>query len=155
MNDTNNHLRPASSMADSETTATHSAEHSVFDYEKRGVAETVLPATAGAHQVTAPAEEHIIADEKQSKRDSQASASDEEDDDFEYPTKWRLTAITIALCLSVFCMALVRYNRFNPDIERKLTSIYRTTQSSQQLFLASRINSRRSMMSDGTDLRTY
>jgi hypothetical protein len=27
-------------------------------------------------------------------------------DEIEYPTKWKLTLITIALCLSVFCMAL-------------------------------------------------
>jgi hypothetical protein len=142
-------------MADSEKTATHSAEPSVLDYEKRGAAEMVLPATAGSQQVTAPAEEHIIADEKTSKRDSQASASDEEDDDFEYPTKWRLTAITIALCLSVFCMALVCYHRSKPDFERKLTSMCRITQLLQQLFLASRINSKRSTTSDGMDLPTY
>ncbi|KIW01485.1 uncharacterized protein PV09_07238 [Verruconis gallopava] len=32
--------------------------------------------------------------------------SSEEEDDTEYPQKWRLALITIALCLSVFCMAL-------------------------------------------------
>lgn len=31
----------------------------------------------------------------------------EEAQDTEYPAKWRLALITIALCLSVFCMALV------------------------------------------------
>jgi hypothetical protein len=31
-----------------------------------------------------------------------------EDDEQEYPAAWRLGLITIALCLSVFCMALVR-----------------------------------------------
>lgn len=32
---------------------------------------------------------------------------EEEEEQVEYPAKWRLTLITIALCLSVFCMALV------------------------------------------------
>jgi len=36
------------------------------------------------------------------------NSADDEDDNFEYPTAWRLAAITTALCLSVFCMALVR-----------------------------------------------
>ncbi|KAE8550205.1 hypothetical protein EYB25_006426 [Talaromyces marneffei] len=31
---------------------------------------------------------------------------EEEEEQVEYPAKWRLTLITIALCLSVFCMAL-------------------------------------------------
>lgn len=35
------------------------------------------------------------------------TAEEEEDDENEYPAKWRLALITIALCLSVFCMALV------------------------------------------------
>jgi hypothetical protein len=33
--------------------------------------------------------------------------ANEEDEQVEYPAKWRLALITIALCLSVFCMALV------------------------------------------------
>ncbi|KAF2034714.1 MFS general substrate transporter [Setomelanomma holmii] len=93
-------------MADSEKTATQSHEPSV--YEKKGVVESVLPSAAASVKNVEPS--GIVADEKDesevktSKRNSQASASDE--DDFEYPTKWKLTAITIALCLSVFCMAL-------------------------------------------------
>lgn len=31
----------------------------------------------------------------------------------EYPEKWRLALITLGLCLSVFCMALV-FNNINP-----------------------------------------
>jgi hypothetical protein len=75
--------------------------------EQKGVVETVMPSTAGSNDVVDP----IIADEKNmvaentSKRNSQAGSDDE--DDFVYPTKGKLTAITIALCLSVFCMALV------------------------------------------------
>jgi MFS family permease len=33
-------------------------------------------------------------------------SSNDEEDDMEYPKAWKLTVITIALCLSVFCMAL-------------------------------------------------
>lgn len=34
--------------------------------------------------------------------------SGEQEDKIEYPASWKLALITIALCLSVFCMALVR-----------------------------------------------
>jgi hypothetical protein len=34
-------------------------------------------------------------------------AGNEEEDESQYPAKWRLALITIALCLSVFCRALV------------------------------------------------
>jgi hypothetical protein len=93
-------------MADSDKTATPSHAPSV--HEKQGVVESVMPPTTGAAMATEP----IVADEKSPvadatlKRNSQDGASSDDEDDFEYPTKWRLTAITIALCLSVFCMAL-------------------------------------------------
>jgi hypothetical protein len=100
-------------MADSEKTATHSHQPSILEHKSvvEGVVETAMPSTAGSANVPDP----IIADEKSvpvegtSKRNSQvsASASEEEDKDFEYPKGWKLGAITIALCLSVFCMALV------------------------------------------------
>lgn len=115
-------LRPVS-MADSEKTATQSHEPSVFG--EKSVAESAIPATATSVQ----ASENIIGDEKatveektESKRNSTASATEEEDD-FEYPTKGKLAAITLALCLSVFCMALVG----NPRYPRRRTS--RTTTS--------------------------
>jgi hypothetical protein len=54
------------------------------------------------------ANEKSLVDENTSKRNSQASLSGEEDD-FVYPKGFKLAAITIALCLSVFCMALVSY----------------------------------------------
>jgi hypothetical protein len=109
MSDTNNNLRP-SSMADSEKTATPSVQHAVAAEEKRGVVETVVPATGVSEKATEAATgtatgTGLLRDGE--KRDLRASASAEEEDDFEYPAKWRLTAITIALCLSVFCMALV------------------------------------------------
>lgn len=36
----------------------------------------------------------------------------DEDDRVEYPVAWKLVLITVALCLSVFCVALVRFNTF-------------------------------------------
>ncbi|KAH3986228.1 hypothetical protein HBH98_031360 [Parastagonospora nodorum] len=104
MSDANNHLRPTTqaSMAESDRTAVQSHEPSLF--EGKGAVEAVAPAANPASV------EPIIADEKNAgvvdtKRNSQISADDEEDG-FEYPKSWKLAAITIALCLSVFCMAL-------------------------------------------------
>lgn len=106
MSETNNHLRPAS-MADSDKTATQSHNPSVLG--EKGVVESVIPPATGAPEAANPvvADEKATVDDKASNRNSTASASDE-DDDFEYPTKGKLAAITVALCLSVFCMALVR-----------------------------------------------
>lgn len=98
MSEINNQtLRPIS-IADSEKTAARS----VGDLEKKemGVGESGLPsAAASVHD----AEKQPEVNEK---RNSKASNS-EDDDDFEYPTSWKLAIITLALCLSVFCMALV------------------------------------------------
>lgn len=38
-----------------------------------------------------------------------ASSGEESEDETEYPKGFKLTLISIALCLSVFCMALVRF----------------------------------------------
>ena len=88
-------------MADSEKTAARS----VGDFEKKetGAGESGLPSAAASVHEKATDEKEPKVNEK---RNSKASKSDEEDD-FEYPTKWKLAIITIALCLSVFCMALV------------------------------------------------
>jgi hypothetical protein len=112
MSDANNHLRPSTnaSMADSDKTATQSRAPSVVD--KPGVVQTVAPSTEAAVLATEP----MVADEKHTvdantlRRDSQVSVSDEEDG-FVYPKGLKLAAITTALCLSVFCMALVCYLR--------------------------------------------
>lgn len=87
---------------------------------EKGVIESVMPSTAASLHVpepiyiTAGEKEPATVDEKSaSKRNSTASASDE-DDDFEYPKGFKVAAITIALCLSVFCMALVRLARLTP-----------------------------------------
>lgn len=102
-------------MADSEKTATHTHKPSVLDHEEKGVVEGVLPSTAGSEQAAAPTLEKNVVDENTSRRNSQASTSDDEEH-FEYPTKWKLAAITLALCLSVFCMALVGYPSANPNM---------------------------------------
>ena len=92
-------------MADSEKTAARS----VGDFEKKemGVGESGLPSAAASVREKTADEKELEVNEK---RNSKAGNGDEEDD-FEYPTKWKLTIITLALCLSVFCMALV-----SPDL---------------------------------------
>lgn len=65
---------------------------------------------------TMPAEEHHDSKEKAATaggpvalanvEQAAAEATPDEDED-EYPKAWKLAFITIALCLSVFCMALV------------------------------------------------
>ncbi|KAJ4370720.1 MFS sugar transporter [Neocucurbitaria cava] len=104
MSETNKELRPVS-MADSEKTAIQSHEPSMLG--EKGVVEGVLPSTAAAVEASDPAviDEKAAAKET-SVRNSTASVEEGEEDDFEYPKKGPLAAITAALCLSVFCMAL-------------------------------------------------
>ncbi|KAF1845631.1 MFS transporter [Cucurbitaria berberidis CBS 394.84] len=104
MSETHKGLRPVS-MADSDKTATQSHEPSVLG--EKGIVEGVLPSTATAVQASEPfaADEKATAEERVSNRNSTASAVEGEAD-FEYPAKGKLAAITLALCLSVFCMAL-------------------------------------------------
>ncbi|EMD91142.1 hypothetical protein COCHEDRAFT_1156477 [Bipolaris maydis C5] len=103
MSTTNDNLRP-SSMADSEKTATPSVQNTTGK-ESKGAVETVLPASTVAVDAATPI---AGTGEKSSRPSSVASPGPEnnDEDDFEYPTKWKLGAITVALCLSVFCMAL-------------------------------------------------
>lgn len=63
----------------------------------------------------APIEKDAIIDEDRqsserssSLKEQAAAANPEEEDDenVEYPKAWKLAVITLALCLSVFCMAL-------------------------------------------------
>ncbi|KGQ11761.1 Putative HC-toxin efflux carrier TOXA [Beauveria bassiana D1-5] len=75
------------------------------------------PASASLHNVvsekqptTAAAEttEQISVDDEKAAANHDASPAnpDEDDDGVEYPVAWKLGLITIALCLSVFCVAL-------------------------------------------------
>ncbi|KAF2655353.1 MFS general substrate transporter [Lophiostoma macrostomum CBS 122681] len=98
-------LRPLS-MADSEKTATQSVNPSFV--ETKETAESVMPSAAASTreqsvepQTAAPVDQQL--DEKTPNLTAEGADAD---DGFEYPTAWRLTIITIALCLSVFCMAL-------------------------------------------------
>lgn len=100
MSDTHNEFRP-SSMTDSEKTAAPSVQPAVTD-EKKGAVETVAPAAGVAVHAARP-----VTGEKSTRSNSVAEPTEDDEDNFEYPTKWKLTAITLALCLSVFCMALV------------------------------------------------
>jgi EmrB/QacA subfamily drug resistance transporter len=94
----NQSLRPLS-RADSEKTATRS----VGDFDTKDA--SVLPSEAPSVLDTTPGPNSSL-DKEQATDKVSPEGSDDDDDDFEYPTKWRLTAITLALCLSVFCMAL-------------------------------------------------
>lgn len=103
-------LRPIS-MADSEKTAAQSVNPSVLDTKEVG---STMPSTAASMRETSaepqPFDEKRQANENASEQNSvRGSTSDpaaNDEDDFEYPKAWKLAAITIALCLSVFCMAL-------------------------------------------------
>lgn len=122
-------------MADSEKTAARS----VGDLEKKemDVDDSRLPSAApSVHNKTIGEKEPEVNE----KRNSRGSNYDEEDD-FEYPTKWKLAVITLALCLSVFCMALVCLQLYLV-LQYGKADHHRTTQSSRQLFLASQISSR-------------
>lgn len=104
MAESHNHsLRPVS-RADSEKTATRS----VGDMEKND--GSVLPSEAASVLDTTTAADPKSSLDKQQANEkvTPEGSDDDDDDDFEYPTKWKLAATTAALCLSVFCMALVR-----------------------------------------------
>jgi hypothetical protein len=99
-------------MTDSDGTATPSVQPT-HTTEKKGVVETVVPAAAipgnATEPITVVGEHRGLDGEKigTSNSDSATNAGAVEgEDDFEYPTKWKLAAITLALCLSVFCLAL-------------------------------------------------
>ena len=85
-----------------------------------GVGESGLPsAAASVHEPSTEEKEPEVNE----KRNSKASNSGDDDDDFEYPTKWKLAIITLALCLSVFCMALVSFIvRLDIALTTRLTS---------------------------------
>jgi hypothetical protein len=112
MTEQQSHLRPIS-MADSEATT---MAPSVI--EAKEPIDNVKPTTAStapsARQpstelATAPIEDEKNMNEQAVEHPAPGSSSDDDDDNFEYPTAWKLAAITTALCLSVFCMALVRW----------------------------------------------
>jgi len=90
-----------SSVADSEKTATPSHPPSMT--EKRPGTDTMLPPAAPDTEKEDPTASHSAVREEKEEEEEEEEGND---DDFEYPTKMKLVAITVALCLSVFCMAL-------------------------------------------------
>jgi hypothetical protein len=90
-------------------------------------------------------------------RDSIAFGTEENND---YPTSWKLGIITLALCLSVFCMSLVGRSLtikallIRCQYIRKLTR-HRTTQSLRLLFLASQMTFELPTTWVGTDLPIF
>lgn len=94
--------RPSSSytMDNADSQFTKSADPSVF--EKPNVVEASAPSLSdndnNDHKDSVPVEQEKAVEKA-------AATSDEEE--IEYPSSWKLVLITIALCLSVFCMALV------------------------------------------------
>ena len=106
MTEPKSHLRPVS-MADSD--ATTMAPSVVDTKEPSEAARPTTTSTSPSREVSPPPQSNPVQDEKEmGEQAAAAGASDDEDDEanFVYPTAWKLAAITIALCLSVFCMAL-------------------------------------------------
>lgn len=138
----------AQSTAGSDTTVAQSKVPSVLDQKEAG--ESVMPSAAPSMREK-PVEPQG-ADERMENA-SQASASAEEED-FEYPKAWKLAIITLALCLSVFCMALVRASP-SPSLPCWSPNyFFRTTPLSRPLFPGSPTSSKRSTMLGGTVRRT-
>ncbi|KAF2280982.1 MFS general substrate transporter [Westerdykella ornata] len=93
-------LRPSS--VDSDKTAARSGNPSMTD--NKGPLESTMPSYQNSLRDKA---QEDVADKAQDEvADKSGEQSSESDAEFEYPKSWRLAAITIALCLSVFCMAL-------------------------------------------------
>ncbi|KAF1971467.1 MFS general substrate transporter [Bimuria novae-zelandiae CBS 107.79] len=101
MSDKNEYLRPSgASTADSEKTAAVSNEPSIMNYEKTDPEPSALDTATEPQPTTeiANSKEHAVVEEAEQVPEGEA--------EHEYPKAWRLAVITIALCLSVFCMAL-------------------------------------------------
>lgn len=140
------HLKPSgASTADSEKTAAASKTPSVMDYEKTDVRSVELQTAPG----TANSKEQAVDEPNQAEED-------DEDNDEDYPKAWRLAVITIALCLSVFCMALVRVPcTYLLVVGTLANNLDRTTPLSQPLSRASQISSRLLMTSAGMVLPIF
>lgn len=69
--------------------------------EQATVHEPIADEKAAVETALEKADSGDVTDEKR------IEIEEEEEEQLEYPAKWRLALITIALCLSVFCMALV------------------------------------------------
>jgi len=99
--------------------------------------------------------QHGVQENSGEKVAAEAATEKTAEDDEEYPKKWRLALITMALCLSVFCMALVspRKRKFRKGNANLLVT--RIILSLQRLFHELPINSMLWTMSGGTGRRIY
>jgi hypothetical protein len=119
---------------DTDSTFSKSADLSVF--EKKEIATGNAAETSEIHSTQEKNETPVAAQVVEEEKEDAAA----EEPEPEYPTSWKLAMITIALCLSVFCMALVSSARFKCR-SLQLTHV-RTIRLLPPLFLGSRINSR-------------
>jgi hypothetical protein len=100
-------LRPSSSNdnMDGNTTRAPSAVPSVLNDQKE------LETSASATPSQSVTDKEDVAAEKanpgETDPEKTAEVASTEEEQTEYPSSWKLGFITIALCLSVFCMALV------------------------------------------------
>lgn len=62
-------------------------------------------------------EEKEVSNPEESNESDASNADPKEANDTEYPSGWRLLLITIALCLCVFCVALVRLSLGTQSIQ--------------------------------------
>ena len=134
---TKDSLRPPStkSMAgDTDSTFSKSADPSVF--EKKEIATENAAETSEIHSIQEKNNIPVAAQVEEKEKEDAA----EEEAEPEYPTSWKLAMITIALCLSVFCMALVSSACFKCR-SLQLTQV-RTIRLLPPPFLGLRINSR-------------
>lgn len=101
-------LRPSSKTSTVEgstnSTLAQSAQPSTTDLEKSG-----LPLTQSydAEQKEMEAKTEVAGSEHDLEQVVTRSG-DPNNEEYEYPSGWKLGLISLALCLSVFCMALVR-----------------------------------------------
>jgi hypothetical protein len=87
------------SAIDNEKRAPDSAMENKVAMDERSREETTT-----TEKIEGTTEAVVESSSSQSQQDQEQGNGEEE----EYPASWRLALITIALCLSVFCMALVR-----------------------------------------------
>ena len=79
-----------------------------MDYEKQDPARepSTAPTTEPQVPATADSKNETTVEDRAAAASTHSGAEIDEEDGVEYPKAWRLGVITIALCLSVFCMAL-------------------------------------------------
>lgn len=145
---------PATPLSGDETTIAPSpATRSLADEKMQPTTTATTPESRStSHDNGLIAPDHIKSSQDAEKKTEQ---EEEEEDDTEYPKKMQLVLISVALCLSVFCMVGAFLNTVAACFV--LTTCFprpSTTPLSQQLFHASQISSSQSTKSVGTDLPT-